>query len=503
MADKTQRLLNKIKQTTPKVTPIGTDMVLPNHSGIASHPEAKKTFWITDTDQTGLTGDKTGTFNLTTTGEGGFGGLMPYDSATYDLGSVGLRWRNLILSGDITTLGNITATGLGTFGNLRTGNLSVTGQGYFSREPGNPAAIGAGTLTINSTGGIENGYLLEVYDNDDEKFLVRQDGLTLFKGAAQHDNTLTVGVDDTGYDVKFFGATIGGYMEWDESENVFTVRSRGVHNIYPYAYNLESSAANTYLMISNDGGTAAGAFFGMENAGGGSGVGDIFNLYNWQGGPIQFTTSESGTASNGTTMLTLGTTTREIIIGAGRPGVDYQLRFNGQNSDGIIQWMEDEDEFRFEDDIVFTGDAGLPFAEIYARDNAATTSTSTTKTQILIFDTNGESNKMTPDHANDHILVLKPGKYKIDASISIKNSSGAAHVISLEMYKNNGTVVFNNIHAGRTLGTGSDVGNLTMSGIVDLAAEDTLEFWITSDSAAARTVTVEDIDFCAIQIGGT
>jgi hypothetical protein len=29
--------------------------------------------------------------------------------------------------------------------------------------------------------------------------------------------TLTVGVDDTGYDVKLFGATSGAYMLWDES----------------------------------------------------------------------------------------------------------------------------------------------------------------------------------------------------------------------------------------------------------------------------------------------
>ena len=93
--------------------------------------------------------------------------------------------------------------------------------------------------------------------------------------------------------------------------------------------------------------------------------------------------------------------------------------------------------------------------------------------------------------------------YKIDTSISIKNSSGSAHVISVEMYKNNGTVVFNNIHAGRNLGTGADVGNLTMSGIVDLAVNDTIEIWITSDSASARTVTVEDISFSAIHIGGT
>ena len=36
-------------------------------------------------------------------------------------------------------------------------------------------------------------------------------------GASQFNSTLTVGEDDTGYDVKFFGATSGKYMLWDES----------------------------------------------------------------------------------------------------------------------------------------------------------------------------------------------------------------------------------------------------------------------------------------------
>jgi len=38
-------------------------------------------------------------------------------------------------------------------------------------------------------------------------------------GIASHqiNNTITVGVDDTGYDVKFFGATASAYMLWDES----------------------------------------------------------------------------------------------------------------------------------------------------------------------------------------------------------------------------------------------------------------------------------------------
>ena len=38
-------------------------------------------------------------------------------------------------------------------------------------------------------------------------------------GIASHQihNTLTVGIDDTGYDVKLFGATSGSYALWDES----------------------------------------------------------------------------------------------------------------------------------------------------------------------------------------------------------------------------------------------------------------------------------------------
>ena len=38
-------------------------------------------------------------------------------------------------------------------------------------------------------------------------------------GAVQIDNTVTVGVDDTGHDVKFFGATAGHYLHWDESDD--------------------------------------------------------------------------------------------------------------------------------------------------------------------------------------------------------------------------------------------------------------------------------------------
>jgi hypothetical protein len=45
-------------------------------------------------------------------------------------------------------------------------------------------------------------------------------GTTTLAGNTQQTGTFTVGVDDTGHDVKFFGATAtNGYMLWDESED--------------------------------------------------------------------------------------------------------------------------------------------------------------------------------------------------------------------------------------------------------------------------------------------
>jgi hypothetical protein len=42
-------------------------------------------------------------------------------------------------------------------------------------------------------------------------------------GASQLNNAVTVGVDDTGYDVKFFGATSGKSLLWDESADTLIV----------------------------------------------------------------------------------------------------------------------------------------------------------------------------------------------------------------------------------------------------------------------------------------
>ena len=62
--------------------------------------------------------------------------------------------------------------------------------------------LDAATLDISGNADIDGTANLDAVDID---------------GAVQIDNTVTVGVDDTGYDVKFFGDTASAYMLWDTS----------------------------------------------------------------------------------------------------------------------------------------------------------------------------------------------------------------------------------------------------------------------------------------------
>ena len=59
---------------------------------------------------------------------------------------------------------------------------------------------------------------LTIHGRADLKSTTNLDAVDI-DGAVQIDGAVTVGVDDTGYDVKFFGATASAYMLWDESSN--------------------------------------------------------------------------------------------------------------------------------------------------------------------------------------------------------------------------------------------------------------------------------------------
>ncbi len=395
---------------------------------------------------------------------------------------------SVIITGTVDWTGITGGIDIGSNAFVTTGNMGIGGAAHATYDldilgPGvsNAAQIRLrvnDTNSSNQNGGIALRHFLTA----------EEDFLPILFNTMTSANTISIGGDDAGFNA---ATQIGFYTAANNTTLAGTLRyqidSSGDHDFQAGSITTTGIGTDSQHIITKDVNGGDVNLIISNTAGGGSSdetVTLFFKHKSIVGGKI--------------------VCVRENNYGPDTENSGFEFWTTSGGSNQLALTLDSNMDAFFEGNLTFEGNGkGLPFAEIYARDNTTTTSTSTTKIQILIFDTNGQSNNMTPDHAQDHITVVKAGMYKIDASISIKNSSGSAHVISLEMYKNDGTVVFNNIHAGRTLGTGTDVGNLTMSGIVDLAVDDTIEFWITSDSGAARTVTVEDIDFSAIQIGGT
>ena len=79
-------------------------------------------------------------------------------------------------------------------------------------------------------------------------------------GNSQFNGTITAGVDDTGYDVKFFGATSGAYMLWDESaDDLLLVGAAGLNVAGSTVLaSVDVTAVATAATFEPDGDTSAG-----------------------------------------------------------------------------------------------------------------------------------------------------------------------------------------------------------------------------------------------------
>ena len=76
-------------------------------------------------------------------------------------------------------------------------------------------------------------------------------GAAIFTSGIQSNGSLTVGVDDTGYDVKFFGATSGCFMMYDQSENELVIErgDAGAGNKTAIKLDTDSTATGDSLSI--------------------------------------------------------------------------------------------------------------------------------------------------------------------------------------------------------------------------------------------------------------
>ena len=127
-------------------------------------------------------------------------------------------------------------------------------------------------------------------------------------GAVQVDGAITVGVNDTGYDVKFFGAASGKYLLWDESADSLlhvsatgtatfngdkVVLNSGVTNHFGTTgsvLGLRTSTSTTFLVhVDGTGTTCSDGYFNIGTA---SDTDNDFKVFGSGGSYMLFDTSE-------------------------------------------------------------------------------------------------------------------------------------------------------------------------------------------------------------------
>lgn len=197
-------------------------------------------------------------------------------------------------------------------------------------------------------------------------------------------------------------------------------------------------------------------------------------------------------------------TAGNVGINTAIPAVKFQVVGESRFGDQATNYMTIESD----GDVNFVGGAGLQLGEIYAHDNAVGTTIGAAgkanKVQVTIFDTDGLSNgSVTPSHSSDHITIGKAGFYFVCISLSVSSAGGGADDMGYSLWKNNGTVEFENLHTHRQMSGGAgDRASISLSGIVDVAANDTLEVWLWNEDNT-EGVVIDDITLSVFQIGGT
>lgn len=124
------------------------------------------------------------------------------------------------------------------------------------------------------------------------------------------------------------------------------------------------------------------------------------------------------------------------------------------------------------------------YGMIYVTANStAETTVDTTPRKIAAFDSDGPENGIDADHTTDDITCDTAGTYKITASVSF--SGTLSSTFNVEIYKNTTGTGF---VLERKLGTGGDIGNSAVVGIVNCAATDTFSLYQYTADGSAMTI---------------
>ena len=217
--------------------------------------------------------------------------------------------------------------------------------------------------------------------------------------------------------------------------------------------------------------------------------------------------THDGTANEGGPVTKLLGNT--LTFGAGTAGTDITVTFDGESNDGVLYWMEDEDYFKFSDDILINSTEKLYFQDTgtYIYSNADgdldLVSDGTNADAIKLASSGG----ITLDAAGDIILdadgddiTLKNGSATYG---SFTNSSGELVIKSGSTPTTAMTFSGANVTFSGTVTIGSAGISEAELEILDGATVTTTELNIIDGDTTASSTTVADADRVVFNDGGT
>jgi len=211
--------------------------------------------------------------------------------------------------------------------------------------------------------------------------------------------------------------------------------------------------------------------------------------------------THDGTAGNGGNLAALRS--HAITFGLGTAGTDVVVTFDGETNDGVLTWMEDEDYFKFTDDILLNTTEKLYFNDTgtYIHSNAdgdldvvsdgtavdsinlesagGITLDAGTAASGIIYEDDGTEMLRVHNSSSDVILESKVS----DKDIIFKGNDGGAGVTSLTLDMSD---------AGRVVAAGNMTvtGDLTISGDDLVMATNTAGHLLVGDGTNYNPVAV-------------
>jgi hypothetical protein len=248
-------------------------------------------------------------------------------------------------------------------------------------------------------------------------------------GATQIDATVTVGVDDTGYDVKFFGATAGAYMLWDESADDLILGGAAGLSVNSTAL-VTGVLTTTAATVSNGGGQFNGAInVGVDDTGY-----DVKFFGATTGKSLLWDESADSLIVTGTTTL-VGTTNLDAVDIDGATQIDatvtvgvddtgYDVKFFGATAGKYMLWDESADTLEVSGTVVADGLTVDASAEAILSLNGYTASQNTEVQLVAVREDVSTSKSILDIKTNNGTSLVKRARFDWDGDISFYAADG-------------------------------------------------------------------------------